>query len=94
MREGECPAFIECFTSRWKEHVGPGNDFHLGYRSEEDVLLWKKNDQLKKMRSLLEPSALEEIELEVEEEIKGAFEFAEKSSFPQENSLYEDVFKE
>jgi TPP-dependent pyruvate/acetoin dehydrogenase alpha subunit len=93
IRNGGGPAFLECFTSRWKEHVGPNDDFHLGYRREDEVLPWKKKDQLKKLRSLLDPQTSEKIEDGIEEEIKNAFEFAEKSPFPEENELYEDVFK-
>ena len=94
IRRGEGPVFLECFTCRWKEHVGPNDDFHLGYRNEGEVLWWKKRDQLGGLRSLLDPLTLEKIEFEVEEEIKDAFEFAERSPFPQEKSLYQDVFKE
>jgi TPP-dependent pyruvate/acetoin dehydrogenase alpha subunit len=94
MRRGEGPVFFECFTCRWKEHVGPGDDFHLGYRSEEEVLLWKKRDVLKKLRTFLDSITLENIEREIEEEIKIAFDFAEESPFPQEDNLYKDIFKE
>lgn len=94
MRKGRGPAFLECFTCRWKEHVGPKDDFHLGYRSEEEVLSWKKKDHLKKLRSFLHSHTQEKIEFEVEEEIKEAFKFAEESPFPQEGHLFEDVFKE
>ena len=94
MRKGDGPAFLECFTCRWKEHVGPGDDFHLGYRSEKEILLWKKNDQLKKLKSFFHPTVLEKIESEVEEEIKDAFEFAEESPFPQRSDLFKDVFKD
>lgn len=94
IRKGKGPAFLECLTSRWKEHVGPSDDFHLGYRSEEEIRPWKEKDQLKKLKSLLNSSLSEKIESEVEDEIKDAFEFAEKSPFPQLSELYEDVFKE
>ena len=94
IRDGDGPVFLECFTCRWKEHVGPNNDFHLGYRNEGEVLLWKKKDQLERLRSFLDPLVLEKIEFEVEEEINDAFEFAERSPFPQQESLYQDVFKE
>jgi TPP-dependent pyruvate/acetoin dehydrogenase alpha subunit len=34
MRTGRSgPQFFECLTYRWKEHVGPNEDFDLGYRS-------------------------------------------------------------
>lgn len=94
IREGKGPAFIECVCYRWKEHVGPNDDFHLGYRSEEESLPWKQNDQLKKIRAALDNAVAKEIETEVDEEIKMAFEFAEQSAFPDVDKLYEDVFEE
>ncbi|MCK4809553.1 MAG: thiamine pyrophosphate-dependent dehydrogenase E1 component subunit alpha [Candidatus Omnitrophica bacterium] len=94
IREGEGPVFLECFTCRWKEHVGPGDDFHLGYRDREEVLLWKERDQLKKLKSALGPVVSHEIESVIEEEIKKAFEFAEVSSFPSREEIYTDVFKD
>ena len=94
IRQGKGPAFLECFTCRWKEHVGPGDDFYLGYRLKSEVLRWKKNDQLKKIKSYLRPDTAEAIELKVERQIKGAFSFAEHSPFPGASELYKDIFKE
>lgn len=94
MRRGGGPAFLECFTSRWKEHVGPNDDFHLGYRSEEEVRLWKQKDQLKRLGSYLQPQIIKKIEDDVEGQIEDAFRFAEESPFPQGDNLYEDVFKD
>lgn len=93
IRIGRGPAFLECFTCRWKEHVGPCDDFHLGYRSEEEVLLWKNKDQLKRLKAILDVRTLKKIESEVDEEIRDAFEFADGAPFPDGDSLYKDVFK-
>ncbi|MFH0732097.1 MAG: thiamine pyrophosphate-dependent dehydrogenase E1 component subunit alpha [Candidatus Omnitrophota bacterium] len=94
IRSGDGPAFLECVTCRWKEHVGPGDDFHLGYRSEEEVLLWKSKDELERLRKLLDAEVLKTIERSVKDEIREAFEFAEESPFPEQGALYEDYFKE
>jgi TPP-dependent pyruvate/acetoin dehydrogenase alpha subunit len=94
IRQGKGPVFLECITCRWKEHVGPNDDFHLGYRSEKEVACWKEKDQLTRLRNLLSSNNVSVIENEVEQEIKDAFEFAEKSPFPEGVVLYEDVFKE
>jgi TPP-dependent pyruvate/acetoin dehydrogenase alpha subunit len=95
LRKGsEGPFFFECATYRWKEHVGPNDDFHLGYRSEKERVPWIKNDQLKKVAKLLSQKKRQKIESEVESEIKQAFEYAEKSPFPKTKDLYTDVFKE
>lgn len=94
LRSGEAgPFFFECMTYRWKEHVGPGDDFNLGYRTEEERAPWVKNDQLKRVASLIDPKKRQKIENQVEEEIKEAFEFADSSPFPKDFELYNDVFK-
>ena len=93
IRAGQGPIFLECFTSRWKEHVGPSDDFNLGYRDEKEVLLAKEKDELKRLRGQLESKRIEEIETELEAEIKEAFAFAENSPYPEADQLYSDVFK-
>lgn len=95
IREGGIgPVFLECITCRWKEHVGPNDDFHLGYRSKEEIKYWVENDQIKKLKSLIDSKTIDIIESEIEQEIKKAFQFAEESSFPDGKSLYDDLFKE
>jgi TPP-dependent pyruvate/acetoin dehydrogenase alpha subunit len=95
LRNGEPgPFFFECMTYRWKEHVGPNEDYHLGYRTKEEAEPWIKNDQLKRLGELVESEDRQKIEDEVEAEIKAAFEFAEASPFPKYPELFTDVFKE
>ena len=95
LRNGEPgPFFFECMTYRWKEHVGPNEDYHLGYRTKEEAEPWIKNDQVKRLAELVEPEQRQKIEAEVEAEIKSAFEFAEASPFPEAPELFKDVFKE
>lgn len=88
------PFFFECMTYRWKEHVGPGEDFHLGYRTEKEREPWIRNDQLRKLANLLDTRTRKEIEAQIEREIKAAFEFAEISPFPHNLKLFTEVFKE
>lgn len=88
------PFFFECLTYRWKEHVGPGDDFHLGYRDQSEREPWVKNDQLVKVGNQIEAKKRKIIEQNLEKEIKSAFDFAEKSPFPKDFELYSDVFKE
>jgi pyruvate dehydrogenase E1 component alpha subunit len=38
--------FLRIKTVRYKEHVGPGEDFAAGYRSEAEVKNWKSHDPL------------------------------------------------
>lgn len=94
LRSGkEGPFFFECMTYRWKEHVGPSDDFHLGYRTEKEREPWVKNDQVQEVAALLDPKKRKKIEAQVENEIKKAFEFAEISPFPKDSELFTDVFK-
>lgn len=91
---GEGPVFFECRTYRWKEHVGPNEDYDQGYRSREELLPWKEKDQVERIGRMLDPETRRKIEKEVEEEIREAIEFAEKSPFPPAEELYTDLFKD
>lgn len=95
VRAGEPgPWFFECLTYRWKEHVGPNEDYQLGYRRREEAEPWIANDPVKILGRLLPESLRRQIETEVEEEIAEAFAFAEASPFPEAAELTADVFKE
>ena len=87
------PFFFECLTYRLKEHVGPNDDFQLGYRSREEAEPWIKTDPIKQLGDRLDPQRRREIEAAVETEIRDAFAFAERSPFPQAAELYTDVFE-
>jgi TPP-dependent pyruvate/acetoin dehydrogenase alpha subunit len=93
LRAGEPgPFFFECMTYRLKEHVGPNDDFHLGYRNREEAERWVKNDPIHRLAERLDPEQRQKIEAEVETEIREAFSFAERSPFPEAAELYTDVF--
>ena len=94
IRSGEEPQFFEVLTYRWKEHVGPREDYHLGYRTEEEAALWTAADPVRRLSEAIEPAARAVLENEVEEEIAAAFAFAETSPFPRAEELFNDVFKE
>jgi TPP-dependent pyruvate/acetoin dehydrogenase alpha subunit len=94
VRAGAGPYLLEVMTYRWKEHVGPGEDYHLGYRTEEEARPWQENDQVRRLAALVEPQRRAQIEAEVEEEIVAAFAYAEASPFPGPEELYAAVFKE
>ncbi|HEY1233544.1 MAG TPA: thiamine pyrophosphate-dependent dehydrogenase E1 component subunit alpha [Candidatus Binatia bacterium] len=86
------PFFFECLTYRLKEHVGPNDDFQLGYRTREEAEAWLKNDPIERLRAQLDPAERRRIEGEVEAEIKDAFAFAEQSPWPEASELYTDVY--
>jgi TPP-dependent pyruvate/acetoin dehydrogenase alpha subunit len=86
------PFFFECQTYRWKEHVGPNEDFKLGYRTREQAESWIENDQVKRLAELLPARKRKQIETEVNEEVEQAVAFAEASPFPDLSELTTDVF--
>ncbi len=79
LRQYQQPQFIEIKTYRYKDHCGVQDDSHLGYRSLEEVNLWKKKDPLLSLRSNIERECydaspwLEALELQIENEITKAF---------------------
>lgn len=80
------PVFVEVRTYRYKEHVGPGEDFMCGYRQPDEWLAWKRQDPLEQYRNLVEtirPAILKEID--------EAVHFAMSSPFPSEEELLRDV---
>ena len=87
------PFFFECMTYRLKEHVGPNDDFQLGYRNREEAEAWIGNDPIRQLGSRLDPGERRRIEMEIEAEIQDAFAFAEQSPFPEAAELYTDVFQ-
>jgi 2-oxoisovalerate dehydrogenase E1 component len=88
------PFFFECLTYRLKEHVGPNDDFQLGYRTREEAEAWVKSDPIEQLRAHLDAAERRRIEMEVEDEIKDAFSFAEQSPWPEAAELYTDVYGE
>ena len=94
IREGNGPRFIEAETYRWMEHVGPGEDFALGYRTAEERQPWIDDDQLVRAENQLDADRSASIKTEVEEEIAAAFEFAENSPFPDASELLANVYAE
>lgn len=93
IRSGKGPRFIEVYTNRWLEHVGPNEDWHLGYRSEQEKSRWLKEDQVRILGEMLKTSERKDIEKQVKEELKKAILFAEKSPFPGKEDLYENVYR-
>ncbi|PZO41453.1 MAG: acetoin dehydrogenase [Pseudanabaena frigida] len=94
LRTGDAgPIFLECMTYRLKEHVGPGDDYHMGYRTKSDAEPWIENDAVQKVGALLPEKVRQQIEVEIEAEIKAAFEFAESSPFPELSELFTDTYK-
>jgi len=93
MRSGEQgPAFLECHTYRWREHVGPAEDYDAGYRGRDELVPWQERDQVQRMVARIDASERACIDAEIELAIVKAFEFAEESEFPGSEDLYRHVF--
>lgn len=88
------PGFIEIMTYRWKEHVGPNEDWSFGYRSLEEAAPWHAQDPVETVGRRLPADVRRDIEREVEAEIAAAFAAAEAAPFPDEHELYLHVFRE
>jgi TPP-dependent pyruvate/acetoin dehydrogenase alpha subunit len=92
IRRASGPVFIECKTYRWKEHVGPGEDYNAGYRTREELRPWMENDQVAMIGARLDPAVRANLDGEVEREVAAAIDFAETSPFPDPKELYTDVY--
>ncbi|MHB1218740.1 MAG: thiamine pyrophosphate-dependent dehydrogenase E1 component subunit alpha [Alphaproteobacteria bacterium] len=91
IRAGQGPEFLEVMTCRWRDHVGPGEDHHLGYRAKDDVAAWVSRDSIARLSAELGAEG-GRIAAQVEQDVKDAFEFAERSEFPPDSELYDHVF--
>ena len=87
VRAGEGPWFLEVMTYRWREHVGPGCDYHLGYRTEAEAEPGWPPTRFARLAEPIDAAERARIEREVEEEIAAAFAFAEASPFPEPAEL-------
>ncbi len=81
------PVFVEVYTSRYKEHVGTGDDFQGGYRDQSEVDDWKANDPLE---TDLEMAT--QFRAELLTEIAASVQFAENSPLPGKEQLLQHVF--
>jgi len=94
-RKGEGPTLIECKTYRWHTHFEGEPDT---YRPKEEVKEWKARDPIVRYASylvangIIDDGGLKKIHAEVENEIAGAVDYAEKSPLPELYSALEDVY--
>ncbi|MAF96058.1 MAG: acetoin dehydrogenase [Rhodospirillaceae bacterium] len=92
IRAGEGPQFIECKTYRWREHVGPAEDYDDGYRTRDELDAWQARDQVAATGAMLNDALRQSIDDEVESQIAEAVDFAEESPWPEPEELYSHVF--
>jgi TPP-dependent pyruvate/acetoin dehydrogenase alpha subunit len=70
---------------RYKEHVGTGDDFDMGYRSRTEYEAWLKLDPIHSYQPSLGA------ELSINSEIEEAIQYGTNSPFPTIDDLYKDV---
>jgi TPP-dependent pyruvate/acetoin dehydrogenase alpha subunit len=87
------PLFLEIEADRWRDHVGPGEDTHLGYRSVEEVDALKARDQVARVRAMLDEATAKAIETRVKNDIEAAFAAAAASTYPGPEELVQHVFR-
>jgi TPP-dependent pyruvate/acetoin dehydrogenase alpha subunit len=86
VRQNQLPVFLKIQTARYREHVGPGEDFNAGYRSEDEMNQWKSKDPLFTWRGRDEAKKI------INKEINQALDFAQNSPFPTVKELLTDVY--
>jgi pyruvate dehydrogenase E1 component alpha subunit len=86
MRKDGRPRLIEIITCRYKEHVGPGEDYDAGYRARADIEDWMARDPLCQDHALVA-----ELRPELEAEIAAAVAFAESGPLPGPLDLLTDI---
>ena len=91
IRAGIGPAFMECKTYRWLEHVGPTDDHNQGYRDLKEYERWKQNDQIARLEKMLGKDAAA-IKAKVEAELDEAISFAKASPYPDSSQLMAGVY--
>jgi pyruvate dehydrogenase E1 component alpha subunit len=85
LRSGSGPILLRIRTMRYREHVGPGEDFDAGYRERTEVENWKQLDPL----TVFEPS--EKFLAHVTHEVEAAVNFAMASPVTGPEELLTDV---
>ena len=86
VRKSNRPVFLRINTARYKEHVGPGEDFTAGYRNESDIDKWKALDPL-----ITDQKLYAEFFEKIKNEIEDAVKFGLGSALPNEEDLLSDV---
>ena len=94
-RSGAGPYFIEAITYRFRGHsVADPSE----YRKNSEVVDWEKRDPLSQYKLVLanefgiKDEEIKNIDLEVEQEVEAAVEFADKSSFPSLDEIFQDIY--
>lgn len=91
------PRYIEFSTFRYLENCGPNRD--QNQRPDGEIDAWMKKDPVKLFKNQLlhdgtiDSDVLSEFEIQIENEIADAFEFAKKSPYPSKSELSKKIYK-
>ena len=97
-RAGGGPTLVVLDTYRWREHVGPMEDWNLGYRDRAELALWQARCPVRgyaeRLRGagVLSVAAEAALEREVADEIGRAVKAAQESPFPPADHLTRHVY--
>jgi len=95
VRKESVPYFVEIRTYRYRGHSMSDPQ---KYRTKEELQEYQKTDPVERMKKyildekILKEKKIEEIEQNVEDTVLDAIDFAEESSFPEPDELYEDMY--
>jgi pyruvate dehydrogenase E1 component alpha subunit len=97
MAEAPKPGFLHFTYLRFLEHVGPREDFDVGYRCRPEPEEMERLDPLLRFEKVIRENGCVERELvaiktEVDEQINRAVRAAQTASFPPPSELFTDVF--
>ena len=98
-RAGQGPSLIEGRTYRYEDHsLGLGRIVKVTYREDEEVEQWKLRDPIDIHTKLLlsqqvaTQAEIDQVDQEVQDQIREALEFARQSPYPEPSELFEDMF--
>lgn len=96
---GRGPAFIECLTYRYREHVGPNFDFNNPYRAKDEVDYWmNKRCPVKRFRGILFNNGVLTENMvnlfvkKINREVDEALEFAGNSPWPSKEDMLNNAY--
>lgn len=81
-RAGEGPTLIECRTSRWLEHCGPGDDVALGLRSADELVEWRARCPIARARHFVTEDQARQLHDRIRQEIEDAVADARRAPWP------------
>jgi pyruvate dehydrogenase E1 component alpha subunit len=88
-REQRKPQLVEAVTYRFKGHSVADPE---EYRSDEEVEEWKKRDPISTFAERVDGVDMDALDKEVVAVVDEAVEFAEQSPFPEDESIYQNLY--